>query len=296
MVILTKGIILAGGSGTRLYPLTMVTSKQLLPVYDKPMIYYPLSTLMLAGIKDILIISTPKDLPNFEKLLGDGSRYGINLSYKEQPSPDGLAQAFILGEEFIGNDNCAMILGDNIFHGNGLTKHLKRAVENEGRGTVFGYYVDDPERFGIVEFDKDGKAVSLEEKPLKPKSNYAVTGLYFYDKKVCEYAKTLKPSPRGELEITDLNRIYLEKNKLDVITLGRGYGWLDTGTVDSLTEAAEYVKVIETRQGLKIACLEEISYKNGWIDKETLLESADQYGKSPYGQHLKNVAEGKVIY
>jgi len=295
-VILTKGLILAGGSGTRLYPLTMVTSKQLLPVYDKPMIYYPLSTLMLAGIKDILIISTPKDLPNFEKLLGDGSRYGINLSYKIQPSPDGLAQAFILGEEFIGNDNCAMILGDNIFHGNGLTKHLKRAIENEGRGTVFGYYVDDPERFGVVEFDENGKAISLEEKPLNPKSNYAVTGLYFYDNKVCEYAKALKPSPRGELEITDLNRIYLEQNKLDVITLGRGYGWLDTGTVDSLTEAAEYVKVIETRQGLKIACLEEISYRNGWINKETLLESAEQYGKSPYGQHLKNVAEGKVIY
>lgn len=293
---LTKGIILAGGSGTRLYPLTMVTSKQLLPVYDKPMIYYPLSTLMLAGIKDILIISTPKDLPNFEKLLGDGSRYGINLSYKEQPSPDGLAQAFILGEEFIGNDNCAMILGDNIFHGNGLTAHLKRAVENDGRGTVFGYYVDDPERFGIVEFDGNGKAISLEEKPLKPKSNYAVTGLYFYDNKVCEYAKKLKPSPRGELEITDLNRIYLENGNLDVITLGRGYGWLDTGTVDSLTEAAEYVKIIETRQGLKIACLEEISYKNGWIDKETLIKSAEQYGKSPYGQHLRKVAEGKVIY
>ncbi|WP_077847822.1 glucose-1-phosphate thymidylyltransferase RfbA [Clostridium puniceum] len=293
---MTKGIILAGGSGTRLYPLTMVTSKQLLPVYDKPMIYYPLSTLMLAGIRDILIISTPQDLPNFKKLLGDGSRYGINLSYKEQPSPDGLAQAFILGEEFIGNDNCAMILGDNIFHGNGLTKHLKKAVENKGRATVFGYYVDDPERFGVVEFDENGKAISLEEKPVKPKSNYAVTGLYFYDNKVCEYAKKLKPSPRGELEITDLNKVYLENEKLDVITLGRGYGWLDTGTVDSLTEAAEYVKVIETRQGLKIACLEEISYKNGWIDKETLLESAEQYGKSPYGQHLKNVAEGKVIY
>lgn len=293
---LTKGIVLAGGSGTRLYPLTMVTSKQLLPVYDKPMIYYPLSTLMLAGIRDILIISTPKDLINFEKLLGDGSRYGINLSYKEQPSPDGLAQAFIIGEEFIGNDNCAMILGDNIFHGNGLTKHLKRAVENEGRGTVFGYYVEDPERFGVVEFDGNGKAISLEEKPLKPKSNYAVTGLYFYDNKVCEYAKSLKPSSRGELEITDLNRIYLENGNLDVTTLGRGYGWLDTGTVDSLAEASEYVKVIETRQGLKIACLEEISYKNGWINRETLLESAEQYGKSPYGQHLKNVAENRVIY
>ena len=294
--ILTKGIILAGGSGTRLYPLTMVTSKQLLPVYDKPMIYYPLSTLMLSGIRDILIISTPQDLPNFEKLLGDGARYGINLSYKEQPSPDGLAQAFILGEDFIGNDNCAMILGDNIFHGNGLTKHLKKAVDNEGRATVFGYYVDDPERFGVVEFDEKGKAISLEEKPLKPKSNYAVTGLYFYDNKVCEYAKNLKPSPRGELEITDLNKIYLENGKLDVITLGRGYGWLDTGTVDSLTEAAEYVKVIETRQGLKIACLEEISYKNGWIDKETLLKSAKEYGKSPYGEHLNNVANGKIKY
>ncbi|MCS6132125.1 glucose-1-phosphate thymidylyltransferase [Clostridium botulinum] len=291
-----KGIVLAGGSGTRLYPLTLVTSKQLLPVYDKPMIYYPLSTLMLAGIKDILIISTPNDLSNFERLLGDGSRYGINLSYKIQPSPDGLAQAFILGEEFIENDSCAMILGDNIFHGNGLTAHLKKAVENEERATVFGYYVDDPERFGVVEFDENEKAISLEEKPEIPKSNYAVTGLYFYDNKVCEYAKSLKPSKRGELEITDLNRIYLEKDKLDVITLGRGYGWLDTGTVDSLTEAAEYVKVIETRQGLKIACLEEISYKNGWIDKKTLLESAEQYGKSPYGDHLKNVAAGKIIY
>lgn len=293
---MTKGIILAGGSGTRLYPLTMVTSKQLLPIYDKPMIYYPLSTLMLAGIRDILIISTPQDLPNFERLLGDGSRYGINLSYKVQPSPDGLAQAFILGEEFIGNDNCAMILGDNIFHGNGFTKQLKRAVENEGRATVFGYYVEDPERFGVVEFDKDGKVISLEEKPEDPKSNYAVTGLYFYDNKVCEYAKSLKPSARGELEITDLNKIYLEEGRLDVLTLGRGYGWLDTGTVDSLSEASEYVRVIENRQGLKISCLEEISYKNGWIDKETLLESANTYGKSPYGQHLKNVAEGKVIY
>lgn len=293
---MTKGIILAGGSGTRLYPLTMVTSKQLLPIYDKPMIYYPLSTLMLAGIRDILIISTPNDLPNFEKLLGDGSRYGINISYKVQPSPDGLAQAFILGEDFIGEDNCAMILGDNIFHGNGLTTQLKKAVENTGRATVFGYYVEDPERFGVVEFDEKGKVISLEEKPEIPKSNYAVTGLYFYDNKVCEYAKSLKPSPRGELEITDLNKIYLEKGKLDVITLGRGYGWLDTGTVDSLSEASEYVRVIENRQGLKISCIEEISYKNGWINKETLLESAVKYGKSPYGQHLKNVAEGKVIY
>lgn len=291
-----KGIVLAGGSGTRLYPITMVTSKQLLPVYDKPMIFYPLSTLMLAGIKDILIISTPTDLPNFERLLGDGSRYGINLSYKVQPSPDGLAQAFIIGEEFVDGDECAMILGDNIFHGGGLKKHLREAAENHGRATVFGYYVDDPQRFGIVEFDKKGKAVSLEEKPKNPKSNYAVTGLYFYDKKVCEYAKNLKPSVRGELEITDLNKIYLEQDKLDVITLGRGYGWLDTGTVDSLADASEYVKVIENRQGLKIACLEEISYKNGWIDRDTLLKSSESYGKSPYGAHLNRVAENKILY
>ena len=293
---MAKGIILAGGSGTRLYPMTMVTSKQLLPIYDKPMIYYPLSTLMLAGIRDILIISTPQDLPNFEGLLGDGSRYGINLSYKVQPSPNGLAQAFILGEEFIGNDNCAMILGDNIFHGNGFTEQLKRAVNNEGRATVFGYYVDDPERFGVVEFDKNGQVISLEEKPEKPKSNYAVTGLYFYDNNVVKYAKTLKPSQRGELEITDLNKIYLSEGKLDVITIGRGYGWLDTGTIDSFYNASEYIRVLETRQGLKVACLEEISYKNGWINKEALLKSAEMYGKSPYGKHLKNVAEGKVIY
>lgn len=291
-----KGIVLAGGSGTRLYPITMVTSKQLLPVYDKPMIFYPLSTLMLAGIQDILIISTPTDLPNFERLLGDGSRYGINLSYKVQPSPDGLAQAFIIGEEFIGNDECAMILGDNIFHGGGLKKHLRTASENHGRATIFGYYVDDPERFGVVEFDEKGKAVSLVEKPSAPKSNYAVTGLYFYDNNVCDYAKSLNHSARGELEITDLNRIYLEENKLDVITLGRGYGWLDTGTVDSLSAAGEYVKVIETRQGLKISCLEEISYKNGWIDRDALLKSAESYGKSPYGAHLKRVAENRIIY
>lgn len=291
-----KGIVLAGGSGTRLYPLTMVTSKQLLPIYDKPMIFYPLSTLMLAGIRDILIISTPQDLPNFEKLLGDGSSYGLNLSYKVQPSPDGLAQAFILGEEFCKNERCAMVLGDNIFYGAGLTQNLKNAVANEKDATVFGYYVDDPERFGVVEFDKNGQAISLEEKPANPKSNYAVTGLYFYDNKVCEYAKNLKPSSRGELEITDLNKIYLEQGNLKVVTLGRGYAWLDTGTVDSMNEASEFVRVVQSRAGIQIAALEEIAYNNSWISKEQLLTSAEKYGKSAYGQHLKKVAEGKILY
>ncbi len=288
-----KGLILAGGSGTRLYPLTMVTSKQLLPVYDKPMIYYPLSTLMLAGIRDILIISTPTDLPNFERLLGDGSRYGIHLSYKVQPSPDGLAQAFILGEEFIDGEPCAMILGDNIFYGAGLSKHLQAAAVNEQGATVFGYYVDDPERFGVIEFDDDGKAISIEEKPEHPKSNYAVTGLYFYDEKVCEYAKKVKPSARGELEITDLNKMYLEQGQLNVVTLGRGYAWLDTGTVASLSDASDFVKAVETRAGIQIAALEDIAYMHGWITKDILEESAEKYGKSPYGQYLKKVAEGR---
>ncbi|MFT9487169.1 MAG: glucose-1-phosphate thymidylyltransferase RfbA [Tepidibacillus sp.] len=293
-----KGIILAGGSGTRLYPLTMVTSKQLLPIYDKPMIYYPLSVLMLAGIKDILIISTPTDLPNINRLLGTGSNFGINLSYAEQPSPDGLAQAFIIGEEFIGNDNVAMILGDNIYYGNGFTTILKEAAENakNGKATIFGYYVHDPERFGIVEFDESGKVISVEEKPKNPKSNYCITGLYFYDNRVVEYAKQVKPSARGELEITDINRMYLEDGTLNVKLLGRGYAWLDTGTMDSLVEATEFVQMIEKRQGIKISALEEIAYNHGWIDKETLLESAKKYGKSPYGEHLKKVAEGKIRY
>ena len=294
-----KGIILAGGSGTRLYPLTMVTSKQLLPIYDKPMIYYPMSVLMNAGIRDILIISTPQDTPRFKELLGDGHQFGVNLTYEVQPSPDGLAQAFVIGEKFIGDDTVAMVLGDNIFAGHGLNKRLKAAVENaeSGKGaTVFGYYVDDPERFGIVEFDKEGKAISIEEKPEHPKSNYCVTGLYFYDKDVVKKAKQVKPSARGELEITDLNRMYLEEGTLDVVTLGRGYAWLDTGTVPALNEAAEFVKVVEDRQGIMISAIEEIAYKNGWISKEKLLESAKLYGKSAYGQHLKNVADGKYLY
>ena len=293
-----KGIILAGGSGTRLYPLTMVTSKQLLPIYDKPMIYYPLSTLMLAGIRDILIISTPTDLPNFERLLGDGSRYGVNRSYKVQPSPDGLAQAFTLGEEFIGDEPCAMVLGDNIFYGAGLGDHLKKAVEaaKNGQATVFGYYVNDPERFGIVEFDDNWHVISVEEKPKQPKSNYAITGLYFYDKRVVELAKQVKPSARGELEITDLNRMYLEDGTLNVQLLGRGYAWLDTGTMDTLVEAAEFVQVIEQRQGIMISAPEEIAYRHGWITREELLKSADTYGKSPYGEHLHRVADGKIRY
>lgn len=291
-----KGIILAGGSGTRLYPLTMVTSKQLLPVYDKPMIYYPLSTLMLAGIRDILIISTPVDISNFERLLGDGSSFGINLKYKIQPSPDGLAQAFIIGEDFINGDSCAMVLGDNIFYGSGLGKHLRNAAAKKDGATIFGYYVDDPERFGIVEFDKDGKAVSIEEKPKHPKSNYCVTGLYFYDNRVVEMAEKVKPSERGELEITDLNRMYLEEGSLDVVTLGRGYAWLDTGTIDALSDATEFVKVIENRQGIKISAIEEIAFKNGWISKEKLAESASLYGKSAYGRHLQQVADGKIKY
>lgn len=292
-----KGIILAGGSGTRLYPLTKVTSKQLLPIYDKPMIFYPLSTLMLAGIRDILIISTPVDLPNFERLLGDGSAYGIKLSYKEQPSPDGLAQAFVIGEQFIGEDACAMVLGDNIFYGGGLGERLSSAVKNAEKGlaTVFGYYVNDPERFGIMEVDADEKILSVEEKPKNPKSNYAITGLYFYPKGVSEMAHAVKKSDRGEYEITTLNDMYLQKNLLHGIVLGRGFAWLDTGTMDSLLEASEFVQMLEKRQGVKISALEEIAYRRKWIDKSTLLQAAEKYGKSPYGMHLKNVAEGKII-
>lgn len=293
-----KGIILAGGAGTRLYPLTQVTSKQLLPVYDKPMIFYPLSTLMLAGIRDILIISTPQDTPNFERLLGDGSRYGINLSYKVQPSPDGLAQAFILGEDFIGDDSCAMILGDNIFYGNGLSRLLKEAklsAEN-GKATIFGYYVNDPERFGIVEFDKDGRVISVEEKPQNPKSNYCITGLYFYDNRVVKMAKQVRPSARGELEITDLNRLYLEQKDLNVQIMGRGFAWLDTGTMDSLIDASNFVQITETRQSLMISVPEEIAFINKWITKEELLEAAEQYGKSPYGEYLKKVAQERYRY
>ena len=294
-----KGIVLAGGAGTRLYPLTMVTSKQLLPVYDKPMIYYPLSALMLAGIRDVLVISTPTDLPNFEKLLGNGKRYGINVSYKIQPSPDGLAQAFTLGKEFIGGDACAMVLGDNIFYGNGfgnLLRNAKRDAEKNDRATVFGYFVNDPERFGVVEFDGSGKVVSIEEKPENPKSNYAVTGLYFYPSDVCEKAAKVTPSVRGELEITTLNEFYLHEDRLNVQLMGRGFAWLDTGTVDSLAEATNFVQMVQNRQGIQISALEEIAYKNGWIDKEALLEAANRYGKSPYGAHLKKVAEGRIQY
>lgn len=294
-----KGIILAGGSGTRLYPLTKVTSKQLLPVYDKPMIFYPLSTLMLAGIREILIISTPTDIPNFERLLGDGSQYGINLSYKVQPSPDGLAQAFILGEDFIGDDACAMVLGDNIFYGNGfgtILRDAKKNAEEKNRATVFGYYVPDPERFGVVDFDENGKALSIEEKPSAPKSNYAVTGLYFYPAGVSKMANQVKPSTRGELEITTLNEMYLDESLLDVRIFGRGFAWLDTGTMDSLLDASNFVQMVQNRQGVEISAPEEIAFINKWIDKEGLLKSAENYGKSPYGAHLKAVAEGKVKY
>ena len=290
-----KGIILAGGSGTRLYPLTQVTSKQLLPIYDKPMIYYPLSILMNAGIKEILIISTPDDTPRFQELLGDGHQFGIELQYKVQPSPDGLAQAFLLGEEFINGDSCAMILGDNIFHGHGLTKRLKQAASKTSGATVFGYYVDDPERFGVVEFDENGKAISIEEKPEHPKSNYAVTGLYFYDNKVVEYAKQIKPSDRGELEITDLNKIYLENGDLEVTLLGQGFTWLDTGTHESLVDATNFVKTVETHSHRKIACLEEIAYLNGWISKAELEKACELYKKNQYGKYLKDVLEGKYI-
>ncbi len=290
-----KGIILAGGSGTRLYPLTTVTSKQLLPVYDKPMIYYPLSVLMMAGIRDILIISTPSDLPNFKRLLGSGEQFGLELSYKVQPSPDGLAQAFILGEDFIGGDSCALVLGDNIFYGNGLGKVLKNAVTVQHGATVFGYFVDDPERYGVVEFDQNHKAISIVEKPEHPASNYAVTGLYFYDSRVTEFAKQVKPSARGELEITDLNKMYLKDGSLNVKTLGRGYAWLDTGTMDSLYEAGEFVRTVERAQNLPIGILEEIAFENGWISSDQIREAACKYGKSPYGRHLRQVAEHKII-
>ena len=293
-----KGIILAGGSGTRLYPLTTVTSKQLLPVYDKPMIYYPMSVLMMAGIRDILVISTPVDLPNFERLLGDGSQFGLSLSYAEQPSPDGLAQAFIIGEEFIAGEPGALVLGDNIFFGNGLKRHLRRAVadaEERGGATVFGYHVDDPERFGVVEFDEDYNAISIEEKPANPKSSYAVTGLYFYDSRVCDFAKEVRPSARGELEITTLNQMYLEYRSLNVVTLGRGFAWLDTGTMESLFEASEFVRVVERSQGMPVSVLEEIAFENGWIGREEMLAAAERFGKSEYGAHLRKVAEGKIV-
>jgi len=293
-----KGIILAGGAGTRLYPLTMVTSKQLLPVYDKPMIYYPLSTLMLAGIRDILIISTPTDTPRFRDLLGDGKQYGLSLSYAVQPSPDGLAQAFIIGEQFIADEPCAMVLGDNIFYGNGFSRMLHEAVENatNGKATIFGYFVNDPQRFGIVEFDENGRVLSVEEKPQEPKSNYCITGLYFYDQRVCELAKQVKPSARGELEITTLNDLYLKDGTLVAKVMGRGFAWLDTGTMDSLVEATNFVQIVEKRQSIKIAALEEIAYNQGWIDRPMLMAAAERYGKSPYGEHLKRVAEGRIQY
>ncbi|MCR5522061.1 MAG: glucose-1-phosphate thymidylyltransferase RfbA [Clostridia bacterium] len=291
-----KGIILAGGSGTRLYPLTLVTSKQLLPVYDKPMIYYPLSTLMLAGIRDILIISTPSDTPKFETLLGDGSQFGLHLSYAVQESPDGLAQAFLIGEDFIGNDSVAMVLGDNIFYGSGLGHILRQAAKKEGRATIFGYYVENPQSFGVVEFDENGMPISIEEKPAVPKSNYAVTGLYFYDNRIVDFAKSLKPSKRGELEITDINQLYLDAGDLDVKLLGRGYAWLDTGTVDNLIDASNFIRTIERLQGIQISAPEEIAYNMRWISKDALIHSANKYGKSSYGQHLMAVAEGKILY
>ena len=291
-----KGIILAGGSGTRLYPLTKVTSKQLLPVYDKPMIYYPLSTLMLAGIREILIISTEIDIDRFKALLGDGSKYGLSISYKVQKRPEGLAQAFIIGEDFIGEDSCAMVLGDNIFYGSGFTKMLKHAARQTKGATIFGYYVDDPRRFGVGEFDTKGKVISIEEKPQNPKSNYCVTGLYFYDSKVVDIAKKIKPSKRGELEITDINKIYLESNELEVLTLGRGFAWIDAGTIDALSEASEFIRIIEKKQGIKIAAIEEIAFKNKWIDKEQLIELSNLYKNTDYGEHLKKVAEGRYLY